>query len=56
MREQGRAARAHGGAEGEQIDETVFSGGATRRGLSQRTVSCWHGFGDAIYILYIPRT
>jgi len=48
MREQGRAAREHGGAEGEQMDETVFSGGAKRRHLSQRAVTCWPGFGDTI--------
>ena len=50
MREQGRAAREHGGAEGEHIDETGVSGGAKRRLLSQRPITCWPGFGDAIYI------
>ena len=40
--------REHGGAEGEHIDETGVSGGAKRRGLSQRLVTCWHRFGDTI--------
>ncbi len=48
-REQGRATREHGGAEGEHIDETVVSGGAKRRHLSQPAVTCWPGFGDTIY-------
>jgi len=48
MREQGRAARKHGGAEREHIDETGVSGGAKRRHLSQPAVTCWPGFGDAI--------
>ena len=49
-REQGRAAREHGGAEGEHIDETGVSGGAKRRHLSQRPVTCWLRFGETIYI------
>ena len=50
MREQGRASREHRGAKGEHIDETGVSGGAKRRHLSQRSVTCWHRFGDVIYI------
>ena len=50
MREQGRAAREHGEAEGEHIDETVVSGRAKRRHLSQRPITCWPGFGDTIHI------
>ena len=44
------AAREHGRAEGEHIDETVVSGGAKRRHLSQLAVTCWPGFGETIYI------
>jgi len=40
--EQGRAAR-------EYRHEIVFSARAKRRHLSQRPVSCCHGFGDTIY-------
>ena len=54
MRELRRAAREHGGAEGEHIDETVISGGAKRRHLSQPTVTCWPGFGETVYIYTIP--
>ena len=50
MREQRRASREHEGVKGEHIDETGVSGGAKRRYLSQRTVTCWLRFGDAIYI------
>lgn len=50
MREQGRAAREYRGAEGEHIAETGVGGGAKRRHLSQRTVTCWLRFGDVIYI------
>ena len=50
LREQGRAAREHWRAEGEHIDEMGVSGGAKRRHLSQRAVTCWLGFGDIIYI------
>ena len=50
IRKQRRAAREHKRAEGEHIDKTVVSGGAKRRHLSQRTVTCWPGFGDTIYI------
>ena len=42
--------REQEGAKGEHIDETGVSGGAKRRHLSQRTVTYWLGFGDAIYI------
>jgi len=31
------------------MDETVVSGGAKRRGLSQPAVTCWPRFGDTIY-------
>ena len=52
IREQGKAAREHRGTEGEYINETGVSGGAKRRHLSQRLVTCWPRFGDAIYITY----
>jgi len=55
IREQRKAAREHREAEREHIDETGVSGRAKRRPLSQRAVSCWSGFGDAIYI-YIHNT
>jgi hypothetical protein len=52
-----RATSEHEGAEGElegatreHIDETDVSGGAKRRGLSQRTVTCCVQFGDTLYI------
>jgi len=48
--EHGGAAREHRGAEREHIDEIGVSGGAKRRHLSQRAVTCWPGFGDTIYI------
>ena len=49
QREHGRAQREHEGAGREHVDETGLSGGAKRRGLSQRPVTCWPGFGDATY-------
>lgn len=39
-REQGGASREQEGVEREHINETSVSGGAKRRGLSQRTVTC----------------
>ena len=45
-----RAQREHKGATSEYIDETGFSGGAQRRDLSQRSVTCYTGFGEDIYI------
>lgn len=50
MREQRRAAKEHGGVEGGHINETGVSGGAKRRHQSQRAITCWLRFGDAIYI------
>ena len=55
MGEQGRAAREHGEAEAEHIDETGVSGRAKRRHLSQRTdyVLAWVR-GCYIYIYSNP--
>ena len=47
--------REHGGAEGEHIDETVVSGGAKRRHLSQRPNICSRESFIYIFSLIIAR-
>ena len=37
------------------MDKAGVSGGAKRRGLSQRVVTCWPQFGAYIYNIYMGR-
>ena len=56
-REHEEAQREHERARREHIDKTGLSGRAKRRRMSQRGVTCWPRFGDAIYIymyIYTP--
>ena len=46
--------REYRGVTREHIDEMGFSGGAERRGLSQREITCWPQFGETICI-YIQK-
>ena len=44
-----RAAREHEEAVREQMNKTCLTGGAKRRDLSQRPITCWPEFDIYIY-------
>ena len=50
QREHERASREQEGAPREHLAQTGVGAGAGRRGLSQRAVTCWPGFGETLYI------